>query len=626
MSTAADSNGQRANGRVPTPEPGGPLVLGGLAIAGSPLDLAELERLANEIFRAGPEGAGLGADTSAPPQTGVEDAVSQIPGIDGLSPEPALDGSPAAQEVLQWASLADGARPTTPGVVPAVAPDSRVTPWVDAATAGVPSAGARAQHAPKSAGVDLFALHNRPLPLGELSLAQQRRVSATEPVDGSYYVIKEADAFARALDAGNPATLPTHPTSATAVHPAFDIDAVRADFPVLGEHVHGRPLIWLDNAATTQKPAAVIDRLDYFYRHENSNVHRGAHELAARATDAYETARDTVADFLHAGSSDEIVFVRGATEAINLVAQAWGRDNLRAGDEIVITWLEHHANIVPWQQLCQETGARLRVVPVDDSGQVILDAYERLLGPATRLVAFAHVANALGTVLPAREMVATAHRYGARVLIDGAQAVSHMPVDVQDLDCDWYAFSGHKVFGPTGIGVLYGKADLLNAMAPWQGGGNMIKDVTFEKTVYQPAPVRFEAGTPSIADAVGLGAALDYLQQIGIENVHRYEQDLLAYATNGLLTVPGLHLIGTAPDKASVLSFVLDGLPAEDVGKALDREGIAVRAGHHCAQPIIRRFGHESTVRASLALYNTPADVDALVAALHTIAARAAQP
>jgi cysteine desulfurase/selenocysteine lyase len=386
--------------------------------------------------------------------------------------------------------------------------------------------------------------------------------------------------------------------------------------------VHGRPLIWLDNAATTQKPAAVIDRLDWFYRHENSNVHRGAHEMAARATDAYEGARETAAGFLHAGSSDEIVFVRGATEAINLVAQAWGRANVRAGDEIVITWLEHHANIIPWQQLCQETGARLRVVPVDDSGQVMLDAYERLLSPATRLVAFAHVANALGTILPAREMVAMGHRYGAQVLIDGAQAVSHMAVDVQELDCDWYAFSGHKVFGPTGIGVLYGKSDLLNAMPPWQGGGNMIADVTFEKTVYRPAPVRFEAGTPSIADAVGLGAALEYLQGIGMENVARYEHDLLAYATEGLLTVPGLHFMGTALEKASVLSFVLDGLKPEDIGKALDHEGIAVRAGHHCAQPIVRRFGHQSTVRGSLALYNTRAEVDALVSALHQIVDR----
>jgi cysteine desulfurase/selenocysteine lyase len=638
MSTAANGNGHRADGLVPPPEPGSPLVLGGLAIAGSPLDLAELERLANEIFRAGPEGAGLGAETSAVPEASVNAGNGRPPGLHQITTESGPGGS-AAQEVLQWSSLAGGARPnssstrrsvgmvgtTAPGAIRAVEPDPRIEPVVDSAAAGAASAGSRARPVPASpsAGVDLFALHNRPLPLGELGLAPQRRVSAVEPAQGSYYVVEEAVASTRAVEPGSAAALPAHSlASATPVQAAFDIDAVRADFPLLGEHVHGRQLIWLDNAATTQKPAAVIERLDYFYRHENSNVHRGAHEMAARATDAFEGAREKVAGFLHAGSRDEIVFVRGATEAINLVAQAWGRDNVRAGDEIVITWLEHHANIVPWQQLCQETGARLRVVPVDDSGQVMLDAYEKLLGPATRLVAFAHVANALGTVLPTQEMVAMAHRYGARVLIDGAQAVSHMPVDVQDLDCDWYAFSGHKVFGPTGIGVLYGKADLLNAMPPWQGGGNMIADVTFEKTVYQPAPVRFEAGTASIADAVGLGAALDYLQRIGIENVARYEHGLLAYATEALLTVPGLQLIGTAPEKASVLSFVLDGLKAEDVGKALDQEGIAVRAGHHCAQPIVRRFGHESTVRGSLALYNTCAEIDALVAALHRIEVR----
>jgi cysteine desulfurase/selenocysteine lyase len=625
MSTAASGNGHRANGPVASPGPGGPLVLGGLAIAGSPLDLAELERLANEMFRAGPEGAGLGAETSGVPEAGVEEAISQMPGINGLSPDAARDGS-EAQEVLQWSSLAGGARPATPAAIPALEPHSRIEPVVDSTAAGAASAASRAQPlaAPPSAGVDLHALHNRPLPLGDLGLAPQRRVpvaESAEPAERSYYVVEEAIAFTRAVESESVAALPTRQLgSATPVHPAFDVNAVRADFPALREQVHGRQLIWLDNAATTQKPAAVIDRLDWFYRHENSNVHRGAHEMAARATDAYEAARDTTAGFLRAGSSDEVVFVRGATEAINLVGQAWGRDNVRAGDEIVITWLEHHANIVPWQQLCRETGARLRVVPVDDSGQVMLDEYEQLLGPATRLVAFAHVANALGTVLPAREMVAMAHRYGARVLVDGAQAVSHMPVDVQELDCDWYAFSGHKVFGPTGIGVLYGKADLLNAMPPWQGGGNMIADVTFEKTLYQPAPVRFEAGTPSIADAVGLGAALDYLQRIGMENVLRYEHDLLAYATEGLLTVPGLHFMGTALEKASVLSFVLDGLKPEDVGKALDREGIAVRAGHHCAQPIVRRFGHESTVRGSLALYNTCAEVDALVSALRRIA------
>jgi cysteine desulfurase/selenocysteine lyase len=401
----------------------------------------------------------------------------------------------------------------------------------------------------------------------------------------------------------------------------FDPRAVRRDFPILQERVHGRPLIWLDNAATTQKPNAVIERLDYYYRHENSNVHRAAHTLAARATDAYEGAREKVHRFLNAASAREIVFVRGTTEGINLVAQAWGRRNVGQEDEIVITWLEHHANIVPWQQLCAEKGARLRVAPVDDRGQVLLEEYEKLLGPRTRLVAFSHVSNALGTITPVREMVEMAHRYGARVLVDGAQAVSHLQVDVQTLDCDWYVFSGHKVFAPTGIGIVFGKEDLLNTTPPWQGGGNMILDVTFEKTIYQPAPTRFEAGTGSIADAVGLGAALDYLDQIGIENVTRYEQELLTYATAGLASVPGLRLIGTAREKAGVLSFVLDGVRTEDVGEALDQEGIAVRAGHHCAQPILRRFGLESTVRPSLALYNTCEDIDALVAALLRIQA-----
>jgi cysteine desulfurase/selenocysteine lyase len=320
--------------------------------------------------------------------------------------------------------------------------------------------------------------------------------------------------------------------------------------------------------------------------------------------------------FLNASSTNEIVFVRGSTEAINLVAQSWGRQHIGKDDEIVITWLEHHANIVPWQQLCAEKGARLRVVPVDDHGQVLLDEYQKLLSSRTKLVALSQVSNALGTITPAREMVEIAHRYGARVLVDGAQAVSHLRVDVQALDCDWYVFSGHKVFGPTGIGVLFGKEDLLNATQPWQGGGNMITDVTFEKTAYQDAPARFEAGTGNIADAVGLGAAIDYLDQIGMENVSRYEHDLLRYATRALNNIPGLRLIGTAPEKAGVLSFVLAGFRSEEIGGALDQEGIAVRSGHHCAQPILRRFGLESTVRASLALYNTCADIDALTAAL----------
>jgi cysteine desulfurase/selenocysteine lyase len=396
----------------------------------------------------------------------------------------------------------------------------------------------------------------------------------------------------------------------------FDVQAIRRDFPILQERVHGKPLIWLDNAATTQKPQSVIDRLSEFYAHENSNIHRAAHELAARATDAYEAAREKVRRFINAGTVKEIIFVRGTTEAINLVAQSWGRQNIQKDDEIVITWLEHHANIVPWQMLCAEKGARLRVAPVDNSGQVILDEYQKLLGPRTRLVSFAQVSNALGTVTPAQEMIEMAHRYGAKVLLDGAQAVSHMRTDVPLFDCDFYVFSGHKMFGPTGIGVVYGKLDILENTQPWHGGGNMIQDVTFEKTTYQPPPGRFEAGTGNIADAVGLGAAIDYIERIGMPNISRYEHDLLLYATEALQRIPGLRLIGTAREKAGVLSLVLDGFRTEDVGAALNRQGIAVRAGHHCAQPILRRFGVESTVRPSLALYNTCEDVDALVAAI----------
>jgi cysteine desulfurase/selenocysteine lyase len=396
----------------------------------------------------------------------------------------------------------------------------------------------------------------------------------------------------------------------------LDPRLIRQDFPILQERVHGRQLIWLDNAATTQKPNAVIDRLSYFYRHENSNIHRAAHTLAARATDAYESAREKTRRFLNASSTREIIFVRGTTEGINLIAQAWGRRNVQKDDEVVITWLEHHANIVPWQQLCSEKGARLRVAPVNDRGEIILEEYERLLGPRTKIVSFSQVSNALGTITPAREMVEMAHRHGARVLVDGAQAVSHMRVDVQALDCDFYVFSGHKIFGPTGIGAVYGKLDVLDNMPPWHGGGNMIVDVTFEKTVYHPAPARFEAGTGNIADAVGLGAALDYVEQVGMESISAYEHELMIYATAGLLTVPGLRLIGTAHEKAGVLSFVLDDVRTEDVGAALDQEGIAVRSGHHCAQPILRRMGVESTVRPSLALYNTREEIDALIDAL----------
>jgi cysteine desulfurase/selenocysteine lyase len=402
-------------------------------------------------------------------------------------------------------------------------------------------------------------------------------------------------------------------------HPPFDVHVLRRDFPILKEKVNGYPLAWFDNAATTQKPQVVIDRVSYFYEHENSNIHRAAHELAARATDAYEQARDITARFLNAPTAEDIIFVRGTTEGINLIAQSWGRQNLVAGDEIVITWLEHHANIVPWQLLCEVTGAKLRVVPVDDSGQVLLGNFQKLLNARTKLVSFTHVSNALGTVTPAAEIIAMAHRVGARVLLDAAQSVSHLSVDVQALDCDWCVFSGHKIFGPTGIGAVYGKSELLQSMPPWQGGGNMIEDVTFEKTTFQPAPGRFEAGTGNIADAVGLGAALEYLTKIGIPNVARYEHELLVYAMDKLQSIPGLRLIGTAQEKTSVLSFVLAGHSNQDIGVALNKVGIAVRTGHHCAQPILRRFGLESTVRPSLAFYNTYEEVDRLVSTVKKI-------
>jgi cysteine desulfurase/selenocysteine lyase len=391
-----------------------------------------------------------------------------------------------------------------------------------------------------------------------------------------------------------------------------DGDALRRDFPVLQQEIHGKRLIWLDNAATTQKPRSVIDAVSRYYERDNSNVHRGAHTLAARATDAYEAAREKVQRFIGASTPNEIVFVRGATEALNLVAQSIGRQQVGAGDEIVLTTLEHHANIVPWQMLAKEKGARLRVVPIDDRGQVLLDEYRFMLSPRTRIVALAHVSNALGTVLPIDVMAQIAHSAGAIVVVDGAQAVSHMPVDVREIDADFYAFSGHKLFGPTGVGVLYGKEPLLESMPPWQGGGSMIKDVTFDATVYNDAPYKFEAGTPTIGDAVGLGAAIDYVNSIGMVRISRHEQELMAHLTDSLSSIPGLTQIGTTPGKVGVASFVVDWMSPEEMARALDREGIAVRAGHHCAQPALRRYGLEATVRPSLALYNTHEDIECL--------------
>ncbi|MET3353100.1 UNVERIFIED_ORG: cysteine desulfurase/selenocysteine lyase [Xanthobacter viscosus] len=415
---------------------------------------------------------------------------------------------------------------------------------------------------------------------------------------------------------------PPHQTPPAVTHgglTGFDPYRVRADFPALHQTVNGHPLVWLDNAATTQKPQSVIDATSHFYAHDNSNIHRAAHTLAARSTDLFEGAREKIARFIGAAEPREIVFLRGTTEAINLVANTFGRTRIGAGDEIIVTAIEHHANIVPWQLLSQATGAVLKVVPVNDRGEVILEQFAALLTGRTKLVSVTHVANALGTVVPVEEIIAIAHAHGVPVLVDAAQSAPHVPIDVKALDADFLVLSGHKIFGPTGIGILYGKADLLESLPPWQGGGHMIKDVTFAKTVYQGLPERFEAGTPDIAGAVGLGAAVDYLQQVGLPAIAAYEHALLDYATAGLEEIAGLRLIGTARHKASVLSFVVKDIDPQEVAKFLDRRGIAVRSGHHCAQPALRRFGVEATVRASLAFYNTREDVDALVTALHVL-------
>ena len=400
---------------------------------------------------------------------------------------------------------------------------------------------------------------------------------------------------------------------------AFDVEKVRKDFPVLNQKVHGKPLVYLDNAATTQKPLAVIEAIENYYRRDNSNIHRGVHALSERATEAYEKVRVAAQKFLNAADSKEVIFVRGTTEAINLVAQTYGRKNVGAGDEVLITAMEHHSNIVPWQLLCEEKGAKLKVAPIDDRGELLLDEFEKLLGPKTKIVGVAHLSNALGTINPIREIVRMAHARNIPVLVDGAQAAPRMAVDVQALDCDFYAISGHKLYAPTGIGVLYGKTRLLEAMPPYQGGGDMIASVTFEKTVYNRLPYKFEAGTPNIADTIGLGAAIEYLNKLGLEQIEAHEADLLEYATREVSAIPGLQIVGTAREKAGVLSFVMEDIHPHDIGTILDSEGIAVRTGHHCAQPVMQRFNIPATARASFGLYNTPEEVDALVAGIHKV-------
>jgi cysteine desulfurase / selenocysteine lyase len=400
---------------------------------------------------------------------------------------------------------------------------------------------------------------------------------------------------------------------------SFDVETIRRDFPILQERVRGKRLVYLDNGATSQKPQAVIDAISRYYQSENSNIHRGVHYLSEVATASYEAAREKIRGFLNAKSQQEIIFVRGTTEAINLVAQSYGRTFLKEGDEVVISAMEHHSNIVPWQMLCGQIGARLRVIPINHDGDFVLEEYKQLLNDKTKLVAVTHVSNALGSIVPVKQVVQLAHERGIPVLLDGAQAVPHLKVDVQDIGCDFYAFSGHKVFGPTGVGVLYGKSQLLDAMPPYQGGGDMISLVTFEKTHYNVLPYKFEAGTPHIAGGIGLGAAIDYLNALDWDQVTAHETDLLAYATDALSAVETLRIIGMAKEKAGVLSFVFDHVHAHDVGTILDQEGVAIRAGHHCAMPVMQRFGVPATARASFALYNTKGEIDALVRGIHRV-------
>lgn len=403
------------------------------------------------------------------------------------------------------------------------------------------------------------------------------------------------------------------------IQPAYDVKKVREDFPILHQQVHGKPLVYLDNAATTQKPLAVIEALERYYSHDNSNIHRGVHELSERATNAYEKARVGVQRFVNAADAREIIFLRGATEAINLVAQTYGRKNVCAGDEVLITAMEHHSNIVPWQMLCEEKGAKLRVAPINERGELLLDEFEKLLTGKTKIVAVGHLSNALGTINPIKKIVKMAHARSIPVLVDGAQAAPRMKVDVQELDCDFYAVSGHKMYAPTGIGFLYGKTRLLEAMPPWQGGGDMIASVTFEKTVYNRLPYKFEAGTPNISGTIALGAAIEYLNTLGVERIEEHESDLLAYATQQVQKIPGVTIVGTAREKAGVLSFVMEDIHPHDIGTILDSEGIAVRTGHHCAQPVMQRYNIPATVRASFGLYNTREEVDALVRGIHKV-------
>lgn len=605
-------------------------------------DPLELEQLANEIFSSySPNNNNLESqgkkDTRVPVNTqqpgfggGVENVPSSVAGS-GISPS-ALNQRNAVDLNDPITSLYDPNIPAADGNIPQSVGGSGMSPSIispvnsfelfNAGTSlGQPDSFEDSSH-PNIGGItplqkeldEILGLVNLNVPSGQLP-ASPAYTGATR----QYYFLP-GFAEADGIIARNYTQTPINGNFPNSyVKPPFDLNLIRNDFPILSETVNGRRLVWLDNAATMQKPRQVIDRLSHYYLHENSNIHRAAHTLAARATDAYEEARNIVKQFINARSPNEIVFVRGTTEAINLIAQSWGEQNLKEGDEIIISHLEHHANIVPWQILSQKKGTKLKVIPVDNNGELLIEEYEKLLSPRTKIISVTAVSNALGTVTPIKQIIDIGHQHGVKVLVDAAQSISHIPTDVQNLNADWLVFSGHKIYGPTGIGVVYGKEDILNATQPWQGGGNMIKDVTFEHTEYNPAPSKFEAGTGNIADAVGLGEALKYVSKLGIELIHQYETALIQYATQRLKQIPGLHIIGNAKEKAGAVSFVLDGFETVKIGGLLSKAGVAVRAGHHCAQPILRRFGVDATVRPSFAFYNTCSDIDELVRAIDGI-------
>lgn len=578
-----------------------------------PFDTALIRRLANEFFTGKTAAAPTASMPSAPaPAPSAPAALAGIPSGAPQSLSPSTPEAPAAQSN----------RGTLEGGYPLASAQNHppVHPRIEGERSDPGEGTDSGGHDPASDESHPFGEPRFDRSPIEGTATPSARLNES-PIPGvevlgapKFYFVDEPEA---SVLPG--AILDSKPAAAQPIVPIFDIEAIRRDFPALHQKVHGRPLIWLDNAATTHKPKSVIDATSSFYGRDNSNIHRAAHTLAARSTQLFEAGREKVRQFLGAADAKEIVFLRGTTEAINLVAQSYGRKNIGQGDEIILTELEHHANIVPWQLLSEQVGAAIRVVPINDRGELVMEEYARLLGPRTKFVSVAHVSNSLGTINPVEQIIALAHARGVPVLVDGAQSTPHLPVNVTALDVDFYVFSAHKIFGPTGVGALYGKAPLLEAMPPWQGGGHMIRDVRFEKTVYQSAPEKFEAGTPDIAGVVGLGAAIDYMTSVGIPALAAYEHDLLEYATQGLATIPGLRPIGTATNKASVLSFVIPGIPNENIARHLDKHGIAVRAGHHCAMPAQRHFGLESTVRPSLAFYNTHAEVDELVRVLHAL-------